>query len=188
MPQILLLEYQETWPEQFQQVATELFSVFASSDASVEHIGSTAVPGLCAKPVLDVLVGLERLGDAEDRQNALASLGYIYRAEYEVRLPERRYFVRAEAQIPRVHLHCVVREDRLWQQHMAFRNLLRNCPKILSEYAALKRNLARVHAGDKSAYTEAKAPFIRRVMARDAQTAHPLSKPDDDDAPLSRTP
>lgn len=171
MSQLLLLEYQDTWPAQFQPVAAELLSVFASSGPSVEHIGSTAVPGLCAKPVLDVLVGLEMLSEAEDRQHALASLGYIYRAEYEVQLPDRRYFVRAEAQTPRVHLHCVVHEGRLWQQHITFRNLLRHSPEILSEYAALKRNLALVHAGNKSAYTEAKAPFIRRVIAGAAGAA-----------------
>lgn len=165
MSQLLLLEYQDTWPAQFQDVAAELLSVFASSGASVEHIGSTAVPGLCAKPVLDVLVGLKSLSEAEDRQCALASMGYSCRAEYEAQLPERRYFVRAEAQTLRVHLHCVVHEGRLWQQHITFRNLLRHYPELLSEYAALKRKLALVHAEDKTAYTEAKAPFIRRVMA-----------------------
>jgi GrpB-like predicted nucleotidyltransferase (UPF0157 family) len=171
MSQLLLLEYQDTWPGQFRHVAAELLSVFAPSCVSVEHIGSTAVLGLCAKPVLDVLVGLDKLSEAEDRQHALASVGYIYRAEYEAQLPERRYFVRAEAQTLRVHLHCVLHEGRLWHQHIAFRNLLRRCPEVLSEYAALKRNLALVHAENKSAYTEAKAPFITRVMAEAAGAA-----------------
>lgn len=171
MSQLMLLEYQDTWPAQYQHLAAELLPVFASCGASVEHIGSTAVPGLCGKPVLDVLLGLESLSEAEVRQHALESLGYVYRAEYEAQLPERRYFVRAEGQTPRVHLHCVVLEGRLWQQHIAFRNVLRRCPEVRGEYAALKRSLALVHAGSKGAYTEAKAPFIKRVLAGAADAA-----------------
>jgi GrpB-like predicted nucleotidyltransferase (UPF0157 family) len=165
MSQLRLIEYQDTWPAQFRHVATELRAVFASGGVAVEHIGSTAVPGLCAKPVLDVLVGVDSLLVAEDHRHALATLGFIYRAEYEVKLPERRYFVRAEAQILRVHLHCVVREGRLWNQHIAFRDVLRRRPEVMSEYAALKRSLALQYAENKNAYTEAKAPFIMRVLA-----------------------
>ncbi len=171
MAQLILLEYQDTWPAHFQRVASELRSVFSSSGALVEHVGSTAVQGLCAKPVIDVLVGLKRLSEAEDRQHPLAELGYIYRAEYEAQLPERRYFVRAEAATLRVHLHCVIHEGRLWQHHIAFRNELRCNPEILREYAALKRNLALVHSGDKNAYKDAKAPFIRRVIAQATNAA-----------------
>jgi GrpB-like predicted nucleotidyltransferase (UPF0157 family) len=74
----LLLDYRDAWPAQFEQVAAEL-RVILPARASVEHIGSTAVPGLCAKPVLDILVGLDRLDQAGDRRDALALLGYVYR-------------------------------------------------------------------------------------------------------------
>lgn len=155
---------------QFEQAAAELRAVLATG-ALVEHIGSTAVPGLCAKPVLDVLVGLERLEEAEHRIGALAALGYVYRPAYEAQLPGRRYFVRAEGSTPRVHLHCVVRDGRLWLQHMAFRAALRQCRHTRDAYAALKRSLARMHADDKQAYTEAKAPFILQVLAQAAERA-----------------
>lgn len=171
MSQLQVVEYQDAWPAQFQHVAAELRPVFAPGAATVEHIGSTAVPGLCAKPVLDVLVGLERLGDAEQSRHALATLGYVYRAEYEAQLPERRYFVRAEGRTPRVHLHCVLHEGRLWRQHIAFRDLLRHNPDVREEYTALKRRLAVAYAGDKQRYTDAKAPFIERVIAGAAGAA-----------------
>lgn len=165
MSQLQLLEYQDTWPSQFQEVAAELLAVFAANDVALEHIGSTAVPGLCAKPVLDVLLGVSDLREAEDRQDELAKLGYTYRPEYEDQLPERRYFVRPQSRTPRVHLHCVIREGRHWKQHMAFRNLLRESPIVRAEYAALKRSLAIQYPENKLAYTEAKAPFIMRVLA-----------------------
>ena len=165
MSRLHLLEYQDIWPSQFQKVAVELLSVFVANDVAVEHIGSTAVPGLCAKPVLDILVGVRNLREAEERQESLTSLGYTYRSEYEDQLPERRYFVRAEATTPRVHLHCVTREGRLWNQHIAFRDMLREAPDVLAEYAALKRSLAVQYVENKHAYTEAKAPFITRVLA-----------------------
>jgi GrpB-like predicted nucleotidyltransferase (UPF0157 family) len=171
MPKFQLLEYQDEWPFQFQLVATELIAVFPSSSVAVEHIGSTAVPGLCAKPVLDVLVGVDSLRDAEEHRHDLAALGYAYRGEYEARLPGRRYFVRAEGPTLRVHVHCVVRHSSLWQQHMEFRDVLRRSPALRREYAALKRSLATVHAEDKSAYTEAKAPFIQRVLAAATRSA-----------------
>lgn len=171
MSQLRLLEYQDSWPEQFQHVAAELAAVFAPRGAAVEHIGSTAVPGLCAKPVLDVLAGVDSLREAEDHRHALASLGFTYRAEYEDQVPERRYFVRAEAQTLRVHLHCVVRGSRLWRQHIAFRDVLRHRPEVMREYAALKRSLVLLHEDNKSAYTEAKAPFITRVLAGAASAA-----------------
>ena len=165
MSELLLLEYQDTWPSQFQQVAEELLAVFPVSCASIEHIGSTAVPGLCAKPVLDVLVGVRDLRDAEDAQPPLASLGYQYRPAYEDQLPDRRYHVRPAGKTLRVHLHGVLREGRLWQQHIQFRNALLRDERLLQAYAQLKRGLAELHAGNKAAYTAAKAPFIQRVLA-----------------------
>jgi GrpB-like predicted nucleotidyltransferase (UPF0157 family) len=165
MSELRLLEYHDAWPSQFQQVAEELLKVFPVSGASIAHIGSTAVPGLCAKPVLDVLVGVRDLRGAEDFQHPLASLGYQYRPAYEDQLPGRRYFVRPEGKTLRVHLHSVLREGRLWQQHMQFRDALLRDERLLQQYAQLKRALAELHADNKAAYTAAKAPFIQRVLA-----------------------
>jgi GrpB-like predicted nucleotidyltransferase (UPF0157 family) len=89
--------------------------------AVLEHIGSTSVPGLCAKPVLDVLLGVSSLGDVEASISALASAGFMYRPSYEVAIPDRRYFVRPEGETVRVHLHAVLLGGPLWQQHLYFR-------------------------------------------------------------------
>lgn len=161
----LVVDYREAWPRQFEEVAQALRAVMPTADAQLEHIGSTAVPGLCAKPVLDVLLGVVALEQAEALIPALAGIGFRYRPEHEAQIPQRRYFVRDAGDGPRVHLHAVVRGGALWVQHLRFRDRLRENAELRGAYAHLKRQLAEVHAGDKAAYTEAKAPFIRQALA-----------------------
>jgi GrpB-like predicted nucleotidyltransferase (UPF0157 family) len=164
MLQVQLLEYQDTWPGQFSSVAEEIRSAIAVPSALIEHIGSTAVPGLCAKPVLDILVGVTSLAETEAAVPALFAAGFEYRPEYEHAIPDRRYFVRPPGMYLRVHLHAVVLGAALWNQHLQFRNHLREDAKLRESYSALKRELALAHATDKAAYTAAKAPFIQQVL------------------------
>jgi GrpB-like predicted nucleotidyltransferase (UPF0157 family) len=165
MSELVLSEYQDTWPRQFQQVAEQLLANVPLPGARLEHIGSTSVPGLCAKPVLDLQLGVSTLEEAEAAIPALTSAGFVYRPEYELAIPDRRYFVRPEGQTLRVHLHAVVLGGLLWRQHLHFRDALRQEPPLREQYATLKRALAATYARDKAAYTEAKAPFICQVLA-----------------------
>lgn len=163
---VTLQDAQACWPADFAAVAAELRAVWSAPCPEVLHIGSTSVPGLCAKPVLDVLMGVRALDDATAHSPALARLGYRYRPEYEAELPERRYFVRPEGPGRlRVHLHAVLPGGALWRAHLVFRDALRADPALAAAYATLKRELAQRHADDKAAYTAAKGPFIQRVLA-----------------------
>lgn len=165
MAEVLLVEYQASWPAQYRQVAAQLQRTLGRTAFTPEHIGSTAVPGLCAKPVLDILLGVPSLAEAEASMPALVAAGFVYRPEHESLIPDRRYFVcPAGASSLRVHLHAVVVDGTLWRQHLCFRDRLRDDAQLRQSYAALKRHLAVVHAHDKAAYTEAKAPFIRQVL------------------------
>jgi GrpB-like predicted nucleotidyltransferase (UPF0157 family) len=166
MAAVIVVPYAPEWPDRFAAVRADLLAVFAGSTVVVEHIGSTAVPGLAAKPVIDVVLGAPSLALVESRTSALADAGFVYRPEYERDLQDRRYFVRAGAPLPRVHLHAVVHGSRIWQAHLAFRDCLRADPALRAEYQALKLRLAVEHADDKAHYTAAKAPFIARVLAR----------------------
>lgn len=165
MAQFALSEYQDTWPQEFHQVAEQLRAIAMLPAAVIEHIGSTAVPGLCAKPVLDLALGVSVLRDVEAAIPALAAAGFVYRPEDESTIPERRYFVKQQHQAMRVHLHAVPLHGPLWRQYIDFRDQLRAHAQLRDEYSALKQRLAAAHASDKAAYTEAKAPFIRRVLA-----------------------
>lgn len=170
-PELVLSPYQEAWPQAFETAKQELSSVFARLEVQIEHIGSTSVLGLSAKPVIDILLGSADLKDIEAKIPALGQRAYRYIAKYETEIPQRRYFVKA-AQTEmsgtpfRLHVHGVVIGSQLWREHLFFRDQLREHPTLREEYQALKLRLATKFAHDKLAYTEAKAPFIRSVLAQ----------------------
>ena len=166
MSNVVVSPYSAEWPASFVTLREELLSVFRPTKAQVEHIGSTSVPGLVAKPVIDVLLGASALSDIESRIPAIEKLGYTYVAKYERELPMRRYFVRSGCSSLRVHLHAVVHGLAIWKEHIGLRDALRADPLLASQYADLKLRLAAEFAHDKSAYTDAKAPFIREVLSR----------------------
>lgn len=166
MRRVLLLEAQPHWPQQFREAAAQLHDVFHDTPIHLEHIGSTAVPGLCAKPILDLLLGTVDLASISAKVPPLAALGYRYKPEHEGEVPDRRYFSRPATDAPAIHLHGVVHDSVLWRNHLAFRDALRSDPEVAGAYGELKRRLAQRHAEDRAAYTDAKGPFIARLLAR----------------------
>jgi GrpB-like predicted nucleotidyltransferase (UPF0157 family) len=165
MSAVIILPYSQNWPLQFEQVKAELLATFAKLPVDIIHTGSTSVPGLAAKPVIDVLLGAESLELIESKILALIDAGYEYVPKYEQELPNRRYFVKAQTQGRlRVHLHAVVRDSAFWRDHIAFANALRADATLLADYQSLKLALAAQFANDKSAYTDAKTPFILGVL------------------------
>jgi GrpB-like predicted nucleotidyltransferase (UPF0157 family) len=130
----------------------------------VEHVGSTAVSGLEAKPILDIVVAVRDLADAASIETRLAPLGYVHEQEHD--MPGRLFFVKRTPDYMSTH-HVNVTElgTDCWFTHVAFRDYLREHPDAHAEYLDLKRLLARRHAHERSAYTAAKAPFIERILA-----------------------
>lgn len=152
------------WAEMFEVERGRLATIFDGVDHTIEHIGSTSVPGLAAKPIIDVLVGVATLEEVETRIPELEALGYEYVPEYESEIPDRRYFRRPRARPRTFHVHCVRRGGRLWTHHVAFRDYLRDRPTRAHEYQLLKQQLAERHASDRTAYQEGKAIFIRGIL------------------------
>ena len=165
MSTVVVSPYSAEWPSCFRVIRDELLAVFSPIAVTVEHIGSTSVPGLAAKPVIDVLLGARSLPDVESKIETLGDLGYAYVKKYEDVLPMRRYFVKSPAASFRVHLHAVERGSRIWQEHLAFRDALRTDPDLCARYQSLKLQLAHEFADDKAAYSAAKDPFIQSVLA-----------------------
>lgn len=165
MNAVVVCPYSDEWPELFQLIKAELLDVFATTEVCVEHIGSTAVPGLVAKPVIDVLIGAESLIAIESKIGLLHERGFEYVSKYETQIPERRYFVKAPINSLRVHVHAVELGARLWREHLAFRDALRGDATLKAQYQALKLQLANTFAADKSAYGFAKNPFVESVIA-----------------------
>jgi GrpB-like predicted nucleotidyltransferase (UPF0157 family) len=157
-----VVPYDPDWPRRFAQECAVLCAVFAGSEAAIEHVGSTAVPGLGAKPVIDVMVGLSQLAEAEGRIAALETAGYEYVQKYEGQLPERRYFRKPWLGPRAYHLHCVVKGSDFWVRHLAFRDYLRAHLESAAAYYELKGRLAA--RCSKEDYTEAKSQFIEWIL------------------------
>lgn len=160
---VILVPYDPDWPHRFDHERAVLGGVFAGTEAVIEHVGSTAIPGLGAKPVIDMMVGLSQLTEVEGRIAALEAAGYEYVQKYEKELPERRYFRKPRVPPRAYHLHCVVKGSDFWVRHLAFRDYLRAYPESAAAYYELKRELA--GKCSKEGYTEAKGSFIEAILA-----------------------
>jgi GrpB-like predicted nucleotidyltransferase (UPF0157 family) len=159
---VIVVPYDSDWPCRFDRERAVLDAMFRGSDVVIEHVGSTAVPGVGAKPVIDILVGLSRLAEAEARVGALETAGYQYVQKLERQIPERRYFRKPRLGPSAYHLHCVVKGGDFWVRLLAFRDYLRAHPEAAAAHYDLKRDLAARF--DKEEYTNAKSPFIEGIL------------------------
>ena len=169
---IALTAYSPAWLQQYSRERSSLAVIFPPSDFRIEHIGSTSVPGLAAKPIIDILIGAPALTEIEARIPAMEARGYGYVPEHEAVLPQRRYFVKPVMRPRNFHVHAVEIDGTFWMEHLLFRDALRALPDLAEEYTLLKRELAARFRNDPDAYTDAKAPFIRSVIARVATQTH----------------
>lgn len=158
---IQLVPYDPSWPGKFAKEQAALDEAIGGWVTGIHHVGSTAVPGLDAKPIIDILVGVEGLEASWACFEPLAALGYLY-APY--RADEMHWFCKPHPSRRTHHLHLVPTDSRRFRDELAFRDRLRASPEVAEEYAALKRDLAERFANDREAYTDAKAGFIRRVL------------------------
>lgn len=159
--EIVVVPPDPSWRAMFDAEAARLRAVAGGLLAALEHVGSTAVEGLAAKPVIDLLGGVVKLADADALVPLVVAAGYAYDPTHEDELPERRYFVRRDGRGERTHhLHVVPVGSWFWTQHLAFRDHLRAHPDMAARYGALKSRLAVLHREDRVAYTRGKAEFI----------------------------
>jgi GrpB-like predicted nucleotidyltransferase (UPF0157 family) len=159
---IRLAPYDSEWPARFEVERIALEGEIADWIVDgVHHVGSTAVPGLEAKPIVDILVGVHGLEQAKECFAPLARLGYLY-APY---LPEEmHWFCKPDPSRRTHHLHLVPVDSPRYRNELAFRDRLRQEPVLAEEYAVLKRGLASRFADDREAYTDAKSDFVRRAL------------------------
>ncbi len=160
---IHIVPYDPNWVARFEDEKALLETLLAPwRRGPIEHIGSTAVPGLCAKPVIDVMVGVVSLTASEPAKAALHEAGYQY-AEYKTDV--MHWFCKPSFALRTHHLHLIPYRSPLWHDRLRFRDLLRADPALAAEYATLKLDLARKFEFDREAYTEGKSPFIARILA-----------------------
>jgi len=164
---IAISEYDPNWPALFEEEARSLHAAFSSAALRIEHVGSTSVPGLAAKPVIDIQVSVASLLPHGRYVNTMAALGYRHVAldNFDLVYP----FFHKPAEWPSTHhVHLCQAGGEQERKHLAFRNYLRAHPQTARAYEALKRELARTHDGATpramEAYSLAKCEFVVNVL------------------------
>jgi GrpB-like predicted nucleotidyltransferase (UPF0157 family) len=159
---VKIVPHTELWHQLFAEEETRLREAIGEQVVAIEHVGSTAICGLPAKPIIDIAAAVRDAADAERCIRPLEGIGYEYRGNGGI--AGRHYFVKGE---PRTHhLHMVQLDSDFWRDHLLFRDYLRMHQEVAEEYERLKTDLAMKYVGNREAYTEGKSRFIEEVLKR----------------------
>ena len=160
---VIVEDYDPSWPQLFEMLRSRLFSILNELAINIEHVGSTAVPGLAAKPIIDIDVLLRSSIDLPVVIRKLAELGYEHKGDLGV---SGREAFRANAASVQHHLYVCPPGSREYDRHLAFRNYLRAHAADANAYALLKRELASKFGSDRDGYNQAKSEFVHRILQR----------------------
>lgn len=165
MSEQVVVDYDPRWPEQFEQLREFIWPAVEICALRIDHVGSTAVPGLAAKPIIDLDVVVPHKADMPFAARALEKLGYENLGE--LGLPGRIAF---EADpglgLPAHHLYVVVKDNGPHRNHIGLRDYLREHPEEAARYAAHKRSVQHLYLQDRAAYTDAKDEVIHEILHR----------------------
>jgi GrpB-like predicted nucleotidyltransferase (UPF0157 family) len=159
---VRVMPHDPRWGDLFAQEAERIRETLAAANlvSVIEHMGSTAVPGLAAKPIVDILAGWHHVEELPRLIAALQDAGYTYRGEQGI--PGREFFRRGEPR--QYHLHLAQFRGSFWQDHLAFRDLLRADDGVAGAYASLKYLLAQKYPWDREAYIDGKTAFVHEML------------------------
>lgn len=160
---VVLVPYRHEWEHLFEEEAKLLRSALGDELVSVEHIGSTSIKRMDAKPILDVMIGMVSMDRANAMFGILSNMGYQHRPNGD--LVDRVFFAKGPEHLRTHHLSLTYLNSQFWTEHILFRNALRTNTALAREYAELKRQLARKHGLDRECYTQGKEQFVRNVIS-----------------------
>ncbi len=160
---VLLAPHHPGWAEAYERERGRLADALESLTPVVEHIGSTAIPGIVAKPLLDIMVGIPEIADHAKAIAPMEALGYTYKGEFGI--PDRHFFVLGDEATSTHHVHLVKFGGHFWQLNLVFRDHLRAHADACDRYAAEKRRLVREFADAREKYTAGKDAIIRELLA-----------------------
>ena len=159
-----LKQYNPKWKDFYNQESKEITSAISKFIVDIQHIGSTAIPNIVAKPIIDIAVAIDSLKNIEKIIKPLEEIGFTYRGEQGV--PDRHLFVKGGEECRTHHLHVTFKEHYEWKKHLVFRDYLLEHPKEARQYSKLKKRLKREYKGDRGAYTDGKTEFINRILEK----------------------
>jgi GrpB-like predicted nucleotidyltransferase (UPF0157 family) len=162
---VVIVNYNPQWQTLYESETKLIRRALSSRILAIEHIGSTAVPNLGGKNIVDIMAGVNSIDEAKQCLEPLESIGYT-EVIPQVDNADWYYCLEKSQQTIGYHLHLVRFGSEHWKKHIIFRDFLRKNPKVAQEYYSLKKELAAKHGTDRLSYTEAKTAFIESVIAR----------------------
>jgi GrpB-like predicted nucleotidyltransferase (UPF0157 family) len=157
---VRLVPYQVDWPRLFAVEKERLQVALGDHVLDIQHVGSTAVPGLPAKPIIDIAIAVENFEKAVVCIQPIENLGYTYRGENGI--PRRHYFRKGDPRTHHIHMNQITGVD--WENQILFRDYLIRHPEAVQAYAALKISLAQKYPADREQYLFEKSPLIQQIL------------------------
>ena len=162
---VVVVPYDEAWARAFEAVREELQAALGELAVRIEHVGSTSVPGLSAKPIIDIDVVIHDTSLLPDAVSALAGIGYIH--EGDGGIPGREMFkYTGKEHLQKHHLYVCAEDSAELKRHTAFRDYLRSHPEAVREYSRVKEEGAALYPFDIDSYIGHKSPFIEGIYSR----------------------
>ncbi|NOR45469.1 MAG: GrpB family protein [Candidatus Delongbacteria bacterium] len=159
---VILVEYDKSWGVEFENEKNSIQRAITDYKIGVEHVGSTSIDSLCAKPIIDILIGIEHFDDGFECIHDLEAIRYESKGENGVQ--GRHFFAKGN---PRTHhIHMVEINSSFWNEHLLFRDYLRNNSDTRIRYSELKKELALKYVNDREKYTSSKSEFIQRIIKK----------------------
>lgn len=161
---VRLVPHRKEWKALFEREKKLLHAALGDYALAIEHIGSTAIAGIFAKPIIDILVGVGDLSEVEKYLSPLEQIGYEYRGEAGI--AGRRYFRKGISAVSTHHLSIAETGGEIWRRHILFRDYLRANAEAAQRYDELKKNLATKFRDRREDYTNAKTGFVEEILAK----------------------
>lgn len=161
---IIIVPYDSIWPEKFEKEKKLIQKTIGSwITGGIHHVGSTSIPGLSAKPIIDIMVGVDNLVKARDCLDLLSQIDYQY---YPYKSEFMYWFCKPSPQLRTHHLHIIATSHPQYKARLAFRDYLRGHLKEKEEYEKLKINLSEKYRNDRELYTDAKTNFVKAIVTK----------------------
>ena len=160
---IELVSHDPQWEEAYQGEKQRIEALIHDKIIGIEHIGSTAIKTICAKPIIDMAISLRKYEDGFECIQPLESIGYLYKGESGI--PGRHYF-KTNDEIVKYHLHMLKISSEEWQNHILFRDYLNENPADAKKYEELKLRFMKEYQGSRELYTEKKIPFCKSMIKK----------------------
>jgi GrpB-like predicted nucleotidyltransferase (UPF0157 family) len=161
-----IVGYNREWSRQFEQEAEILKPLFNQVILSVQHIGSTAIPGIKAKPIIDILITVNAIEEVDPFNSSMKQLGYVIGGEFG--LPGRRFFCKGDEENCYIHLHVYEADHPAVQKYITFRDYMIAHPLEAKQYEMLKADLAERYFNSRTLYTQNKSNFIENIYKKAA--------------------